>query len=129
MSVWARRRMEVMDAVDTVDTKAAGGSLTGFVRFRVGAGPVHTGIPPGWRLQRPGAVPPGAPPGRRGGAPMDAPERRGHTQCGSRARWRFRYRADLARAGGGPVTPGRLALSTPARPSMIIGRTTRRHHL
>ena len=37
MSVWARWRMEVMDAVDTVDTKAAGGSLTGFVRFRVGA--------------------------------------------------------------------------------------------
>ena len=37
VSVWARRRMEVMDAVDTVDTKAAGGSLTGFVRFRVGA--------------------------------------------------------------------------------------------
>ena len=37
VSVWARWRMEVMDAVDTVDTKAAGGSLTGFVRFRVGA--------------------------------------------------------------------------------------------
>jgi hypothetical protein len=29
--------MEVVEAVDTGDTKAAGGSLTGFVRFRVGA--------------------------------------------------------------------------------------------
>lgn len=29
--------MEVVDTVDTVGTKAVGGELTGFVRFRVGA--------------------------------------------------------------------------------------------
>lgn len=98
MSMWTRWRMEVVEAVDTADTAAAGGELTGFVPFRVGAWPTRNPAAPP-RLRRGGRtraygrparpVPDPAPsPGERRravgeGCPWTRSEGCGHT----RVRW------------------------------------------